>query len=317
MPVGQPPSTSPHTLYVLADAWHRHREDCSQAARGRIRAPRHGSARGRGARATDPRPRTPAVATTASAAAAAGRRASPPTTADSRPHETPVPTDPTAWPNAPAEMENTVTAPRRALIVIDAQQEYFNGSLPIQYPDPNTSIDRIRAAIDAADQAGIPVVLVQHELPADAPVFATGSAAQHNHPDVAAYEQDAAKRIGKQYSSVFEQTGLEQWLRDHDIETVTLAGYMTNNCVIASAAAAEPLGFTVEVLSDATGAIDLVNDAGRVPAQQVYETLMALLHSNWASVTDTHTWEAALRAGETLPNSDLVTSAAQGRAPRD
>ncbi|WP_105565446.1 isochorismatase family protein [Microbacterium halophytorum] len=206
-----------------------------------------------------------------------------------------------------------MTAPRRALIVIDAQQEYFEGALPIQYPDRSDSILRIQDAIDAAEQTGTPVVLVQHELPAEAPVFASGSATWRNHPAVAAAEDDAAKRVSKQYSSVFADTDLASWLRERDIDTVTLVGYMTNNCVLASAAEAEPLGFAVEVLSDATGAIDLANDAGAAPARQVHETLMALLHSNWAAVTDTSGWDAALRSGEALPKSDLATSAARGR----
>lgn len=206
-----------------------------------------------------------------------------------------------------------MTTPRRALIVIDAQQEYFDGLLPIQYPERNESITRIRAAIDAAEQFGIPVVLVQHELPSEAPAFASGSATWQNHSEVAAFEERATKRIGKQFSSVFAGTGLEAWLREQNIDTIALVGYMTNNCVIASAAAAEPLGFTAEVLSDATGAIDLANDAGSASAQQVHETLMALLHSNWAAVAGTDAWIAALQAGEALNKSDLVTSAARGR----
>ncbi|WGW10615.1 isochorismatase family protein [Saxibacter everestensis] len=207
-----------------------------------------------------------------------------------------------------------MTAPRRALIVIDAQQEYFDGLLPIQYPDRNESIARIRAAIDAAEQSDTPVVLVQHELPAEAPVFASGSATWQNHLEVAAHEERASKRISKQFSSIFAGTDLEAWLRGQAIDTITLVGYMTNNCVLASAAAAEPLGFAVEVLSDATGAIDLANEAGSAPARQVHETLMTLLHSNWAAVTDTDTWTAALQAGEPLDKSDLVTSAAHGRS---
>ncbi len=209
-----------------------------------------------------------------------------------------------------------MTAPRRALIVIDAQQEYFDGLLPIQFPSREDSMAGIRAVIDAAQQTDTPVVLVQHELPAGAPVFASGSSTWQNHPTVAAYEGSATKRISKQFSSIFADTDLEAWLREQDIDTITLVGYMTNNCVIASAAAAEPLGFTVEVLSDATGAIDLANEAGTAPARQVHETLMALLHSNWAAVTDTATWAAALSTSATLTKSDLVTSATQGRSTR-
>lgn len=202
-----------------------------------------------------------------------------------------------------------MSAPRRALIVIDAQQEYFDGLLPIRFPAREDSIVSIKTAIDAAQQADLPVVLVQHELPAEAPVFASGSSTWQNHPTVAACEDAAAKRISKQFSSIFANTELEAWLREENIDTITLTGYMTNNCVIASAAAAEPLGFAVEVLSDATGAIDLSNDAGTAPARQVHETLMALLHSNWAAVTDTATWTAALSTSDAPTKSDLVTSA--------
>ena len=209
-----------------------------------------------------------------------------------------------------------MTAPRRALIVIDAQQEYFDGLLPIQYPARDDSIASIQTAINSAQETGMPVVLVQHELPAEAPVFAFGSVTWQNHPEVAAHENAAAKRISKHFSSIFADTDLEAWLREQGIDTITLVGYMTNNCVIASAAAAEPLGFAVEVLSDATGAIDLANDAGTAPARQVHETRMALLHSNWAAVTDTETWTAALRTDAPLTKSDLITSAAQGRSTR-
>ena len=68
-----------------------------------------------------------------------------------------------------------MSAPRRALIVIDAQQEYFDGLLPIRFPTRENSIVSIKTAIDTAQRADLPVVLVQHELPAQAPVFAAGS----------------------------------------------------------------------------------------------------------------------------------------------
>lgn len=209
-----------------------------------------------------------------------------------------------------------MTTPRRALVVIDVQQEYFAGLLPIQYPAREESVARIREAINAAVHADVPFVLVQHELPAGAPVFGSGSANFQNHPDIAAYEGKAAKRISKQFGSVFAGTDLDAWLRDQGIDTITLVGYMTNNCILSSAVDAEPRGFAVEVLSDATGAIDLANAAGHASARGVHETLMVLLHSNWAAVADTDAWITALQAGEPLEKSNLVTSAAQGNKVR-
>ena len=40
--------------------------------------------------------------------------------------------------------------PKRALIVIDVQNEYFEGALPISDPPPETSLANIGRAMDAA-----------------------------------------------------------------------------------------------------------------------------------------------------------------------
>ncbi|GAB2864615.1 hypothetical protein GCM10027092_29040 [Yaniella soli] len=46
--------------------------------------------------------------------------------------------------------------------------------MEIQYPPRDESLNRILEAMDAAEQAEIPVVVVQHKLPEDAPIFAGG-----------------------------------------------------------------------------------------------------------------------------------------------
>lgn len=206
------------------------------------------------------------------------------------------------------------TSPRRALIVIDVQQEYYDGPLAIQYPPRDKSLARILDVIDLAATQQLPIVMVRHEYPEGAPVFAAGSPGAELQADVQGRVTPTTKQITKKYASVFADTGLAEWLQDQQVDTVTLVGYMTNNCVIGSAAAAEPLGIAVEVLSDATGAIHLSNEAGTASAQQVHETLMALLHSNFAAVASTEAWTAAVTDGRALPKSDLGTSAVQGSA---
>jgi nicotinamidase-related amidase len=49
------------------------------------------------------------------------------------------------------------SSPRRALIVIDVQNEYVTGDLPIEYPDVNVSLANIGRAIDAAARHDVPV----------------------------------------------------------------------------------------------------------------------------------------------------------------
>lgn len=205
-----------------------------------------------------------------------------------------------------------MTSPRRALILIDVQQQYFSGPLEIQYPPHQESLPTIARAIDAATAAGIPVAVIQHSAGVGAPVFAPGAPGFELHPEIERRKTTEWKSLVKQYGSVHAGTDLAEWLRQHDVDTVTLAGYMTNNCVLASAVEAEFLGFSTEVLSDATGAINLANDAGFADAKTVHTTLLTLLNSNWAAVADTATWTNALNTGEALAGSDLGSSAIAG-----
>ena len=210
--------------------------------------------------------------------------------------------------------ENIMSTPRRALILIDVQQQYFNGPLEIQYPPHQDSLAMIVRAVDAAAAAGIPVAAVQHSAGEGAPVFAPGTPEFELHPDIERRRTDAWKGVVKQYGSVYADTDLAGWLRQHDIDTVTLVGYMTNNCILASAVEAEFLGFNTEVLSDATGAINLANDAGFADAKTVHTTLLTLLNSNWAAVSTTDAWAVALEARQALKKSDLGSSAIAGAA---
>ncbi|TDD90094.1 isochorismatase family protein [Saccharopolyspora karakumensis] len=205
-----------------------------------------------------------------------------------------------------------MNSPRRALVVIDVQQVYFDGPLEIQHPPPAESLPRVARAIDAANAAGIPVIAVQHTMGEDAPVFNPTQPSFQLHPEIAGRRTDGWKQVVKDRSSIYSGTDVVDWLREQGVDTVTLVGYMTNNCVLASAVEAEGLGFATEVLDDATGAINLANDAGVVDAKTVHATLMTLLNSNWAAVASTEAWTQALEAQQPLPKSDLGSSAVEG-----
>ena len=202
--------------------------------------------------------------------------------------------------------------PRRALILVDVQQEYFSGPLEIQYPAHTDSLPQITAAIDAAASAGIPIAVIQHSSGDEAPVFNPTMEGFALHPEVANRRRPEWKSVTKQFGTVFAGTDLLDWLREHDIDTITLVGYMTNNCIIASAAESETHGLAAEVLVDATGAINIANDAGFADAKTVHTTLMALLHSNFAAVASTAAWTKAVTEGSALPTGDLGSSAVLG-----
>ncbi|MET1024263.1 MAG: cysteine hydrolase family protein [Pseudoxanthomonas sp.] len=204
-----------------------------------------------------------------------------------------------------------MSAPRRALLVIDVQNEYFTGQLRIAHPPVSESLPNIVRAIDAARAHGVPVVVFQHTMAADAPVFAEGSDAWALHPQVAARPRD--HHILKAQPSVFTGTDLAAWLDARDIDTVTVVGYMTHNCNASSIFEAFHRGLRVEVLGDASGALPYANAAGQASAQEIHRVFSVVFHSNFAAVASTDAWIAALQAGQALPLDDILQSNQRAR----
>jgi nicotinamidase-related amidase len=198
------------------------------------------------------------------------------------------------------------TSPRRALIVIDVQNEYITGNLPIEYPPVETSLSNIGQAMDAARAAGVPVIVVQHDTPEGFPVFAKGSTGWQLHEVVAGRPAD--HRINKTEGSVFTGTDLKQWLAARSIDTLTIVGYMTHNCDAATIYHASHDGFKVEFLADASGAPSYENAAGKASAEEIHRVFSTVFHSGFAAVTTTQEWIAAVRDGRALELDNIYQS---------
>jgi nicotinamidase-related amidase len=209
-------------------------------------------------------------------------------------------------------MPDGVSYPRRALVVIDVQNEYVSGALPIAHPPLTTSLPNIAAAMDAATAAGVPVVLVQHVDEADSPVFAAGSLGAELHEVVASRPHDLV--LTKQTVSCFASTDLGERLDDLGVDTVTIAGFMTQHCDESTARDAADLGLAVELLADASGTLPLTTPAGSLSAQEVHERTLVVLGAGFVSVATTTTWTAAVQAGTPLAGPDLWASTEPARA---
>eukprot|EP00727_Mastigamoeba_balamuthi_P007634 m51a1_g3491 putative isochorismatase hydrolase (187) ;mRNA; f:796037-796597 len=184
---------------------------------------------------------------------------------------------------------------KRALLVIDVQQEYFTGALPIAHP--TGTLPRILAAMDAARANGILTVVVQHVTPLTTPPgtpFREDGPGAAVHPDVASRHRDAL--IVKRMPGSFTGTSLEQLLRQHGVTTVVIAGYMTHMCCDTTARQAYHMGMQVEFLSDATGTPDLENAAGRAAAADVHRVILVAQQSHFSQVMTTEQWLQAIRS---------------------
>lgn len=206
-------------------------------------------------------------------------------------------------------------SPRRALIVIDVQNEYFTGNLQIEYPPVSDSLPKIARAMDVAATAGIPVIVIQQNSPADAPAFAEGTHGWELHPEVARRHRDVL--FGKPLPSAFTDTGLAAWLETRGIDTLTVIGYMTHNCNDTTIKHAFDRGMDVEFLHDASGSVSYANRAGHATAEEIHRVFAVVEQSRFAAVLSVQEWEHCLTTGETPVREGILDSYANARKLRE
>jgi nicotinamidase-related amidase len=181
---------------------------------------------------------------------------------------------------------------KRAVLVIDVQNEYFaGGQLPITHP--HNHLDNILRVMDSATASGVPVVVVQHTFTQpELLFFKRGTLGWELHPEVASRPRD--HWVEKRLPGSFTRTGLEQWLRQRGLDTVTIAGYMTHMCCDTTARQAAHRGLKVEFLSDATGTLPVKNAAGEVDAEEMHRAILCAQQMMISEVLDTERWLARL-----------------------
>jgi nicotinamidase-related amidase len=162
---------------------------------------------------------------------------------------------------------------KRALLVIDVQNEYFTGKMPVSYPPG--SLDHILQAMDSAHAHKVPVVVVRHAAKGDRGVFKEGTEGWNLH---------------KNLPSSFTGTDLEKWLRENQIDTLTVSGYMTQMCCDSTAREGFHRGYKVEFLSDATGTLTVGNDSGKVADKDLHNSVLVTQASMFSKVMNTADW---------------------------
>ncbi len=193
-------------------------------------------------------------------------------------------THPTIRALSGATSTQSIDSKSTALLVIDFQNEYFNGKLPI--PDGKSALDNAKRLIDMADGSGMPVFHIQHVTPAGAPVFAEDGQTVAFHPD----SQPAANHVvvRKSSVSVFPTTDIDAQLKSKGIKTLIISGLMTHACVAGASRDAVPLGYDVIVADDACATRDLTGEDGQtVPHAVLHRASLASLSDTFADVQST------------------------------
>jgi nicotinamidase-related amidase len=177
-----------------------------------------------------------------------------------------------------------MTSTRSALVVIDAQQEYFAPIGKVVLPDGPAAVKQVARALSWARAAGMPVVHIVHESRRPTPsTFVPGSPGLEIHPDARPAADEPV--MTKHLPGSFTGTDLERWLRERGVERLIVSGFMTQMCVDTTARQAAHLGLAVTVLGDATAAMPVTApDGGVIPADQVHRTHLGSLSGFLAQI---------------------------------
>ncbi|MBX3519306.1 MAG: cysteine hydrolase [Xanthobacteraceae bacterium] len=168
-----------------------------------------------------------------------------------------------------------------AVVIIDAQNEYVSGKLPL--PGVEAALDNIAILLKAARAANAPVIHVQHKGRAGG-LFDPGADAFELATQAAA--QSGETIVEKPLPNSFAQTNLQDVLAKTGRKSLIVAGFMTHMCVSSTVRAALDLGFRTTVVADAAGTRDLPDPTGgpALSAAELHRAALAGLADRFAVV---------------------------------
>jgi len=169
------------------------------------------------------------------------------------------------------------------LVLIDCQNEYVTGKLPLVGVDP--ALDEVAILLQRARAAGTPIIHVAHAGRAGG-LFDRDAEGGRIHPKAA--PADGETVVTKGLPNAFAGTTLQAELEKIGRKRLILAGFQTHMCVSATARAALDLGYRSTVVASASATRDLPGIAGGVVAAPVlHDAELAALADRFAVVANT------------------------------
>ena len=169
-----------------------------------------------------------------------------------------------------------------AVVMIDAQNEYLSGGLPLAGID--RALDEGARLLAAARAAGRPVIHLQHK----------GRPGGLFDPETAGFAIAAPVAplagetvVTKGLPNAFAGTDLDGVLKALGVSSLVVGGFMTHMCVSSTVRAALDLGYSCTVVGNACATRDLPDGhGGVVSAADLHRAELAALRDRFAVVVD-------------------------------
>lgn len=164
------------------------------------------------------------------------------------------------------------------LILIDMQNEYYDGPLKLDGVESATSV--AAALLHRARSLGTPIIHVRHRgRPGSA--FDPDAARGAIHNDMSAIDGETV--IDKTLPNAFAQTTLHEVLSSFEDKQPIIAGFMTHMCVSSTARSALDHGYLPTIVIDAVATRALPDSSGQpIPASDINRIALAELADRFA-----------------------------------
>ena len=174
---------------------------------------------------------------------------------------------------------------KTALLIIDIQNDYFPGG-KMTLENTTEASNNAAALLSTFRRMQLPVIHIQHiARHADATFFLPNTEGAKIHKSVAPLSNEAV--IIKNYPNSFRQTALLEYLKEHQIAKLVIAGMMTHMCIDSTTRAAFDLGFDIQLAHDACATKALSFGGAEIPASHVQNAYIAALDGSFAQALST------------------------------
>jgi len=199
-------------------------------------------------------------------------------------------------------------APKRtALLMIDAQREYFDADGALFTPHASEILANLQRLLGAARDSGTQVIFIRHVNAADggdagrmgdfsdAPSFTEGTKGVEIVPELVPGAGEPI--VDKTRYSAFVNTRLESILKTSGVDTLIIAGLMTQYCSVTTTRHGHDLDYRMVFVVDANAGPDLPDAGfGAVPHADARRVIATSLAGGIADVIDTEATVKALRS---------------------
>jgi len=177
--------------------------------------------------------------------------------------------------------ERNVIEMRKGLIIIDIQNDYFEGGKMTVDNSEKASLNANKI-LNYFRENNMPIIHIQHiSTREDATFFLKSTKGVEIHKNVEPKKNE--KIIEKHFPNAFRETELLNYLKDKGITDLVICGMMTHMC-IATTRAGKDLGFNIQLISDACATRDLEINGEIVNANEVQKSFLASLNYFYSEV---------------------------------